>query len=83
MPSSTFPGREEWMVNDMKYRLEEILIYSKDYLLTSTYPNGPTERMKNKTTEEYKQMQRDNMFPVSLCRDLMACMEIFKAIPVP
>ena len=58
MPSSAFPNREEWEVNDMLFRLEEIIVYAKDYLLTTTYPNGPTENMKNKTPEEYKKMQK-------------------------
>ena len=83
MPSGTFPNREEWEVNDMKYRLEELIIYSINYLLTTTYPNGPTEQMKNKEPEEYKKMQRKNQFTISLSRDLMACVDIFKTIPCP
>ena len=43
MPGSAFPDREEWEVNDMLFRLEEIVVYAKNYLLTTTYPNGPTE----------------------------------------
>ena len=83
MPGSTFAGREEWEVNDMLFRLEEIIVYSRDYLLTTTYPDGPSEQMKNKNPEEYKKMQKDNQFTVSLTRDLMACVDIFKKIPYP
>ena len=54
MPASTFPDREEWQVNDMAFRLEEIIIYAKNYLLTTTYPNGPAKGMLDKGMEEYK-----------------------------
>ena len=60
MPASSFPNRQEWEVNDMLYRLEEIIIYSKNYLLETTYPNGPSQLMLNKEPEEYKQVQREN-----------------------
>ena len=39
--------------------------------------------MKNKTPEEYKEMMKKNQFTVSLSRDLMACVDIFKTIPCP
>ena len=83
MPSGTFPDREEWEVNDMLFRLEEFIVYARKYLLTTTYPDGPTDMMKNKKPEEYKKMQKKNLFTVSLARDLMAGAEIFKKIPYP
>ena len=83
MPASSFPNREEWEVNDMLFRLEEIIIYAKNYLMETTYPNGPSQLMLNKEPEEYKQVQRENQITVSLCRDLMECVDIFKKIPVP
>ena len=39
--------------------------------------------MRNKKTEEYKKMQKESQITVSLYRDLMECVEIFKGIPVP
>ena len=83
MPTSTFKGRKEWEINDMCFRLEEIILYSRKYLLESTYPDEPQSEMKDRKKEEYKLMQREYQLSVSLCRDLMACVPIFKQIPVP
>ena len=60
MPVSAFPDREEWEVNDMAFRLEQIIVYARNYLLTTTYPNGPTKEMLNKEMEEYKAYQSRN-----------------------
>ena len=83
MPVSAFPDREDWEVNDMAFRLEQIIVYARNYLLTTTYPEGPTKEMLNKEMEEYKAYQSRSLVSISLARDLMDLVPIFKQIQYP